>query len=301
MLWQRETAASPRQRKADDNLKEKEILKKTTLVTYALAALLMLAAAPLVARADVRDRLYDFTDEFYRKNGVDPTKIAGRRQGIPPLGIIDAPLFSYQRNVRALLTLPAYNHSGSPVFWTVMGDFHHDGFTKNAAGQRARQIADNMIEYVFPTKDGNPVGLGNMRQSVILDMRNGYFSNNPLGLWLHVWISYTPRAFNTAEGRKMLADLQKKNGLALDGTPIIKTLSELDNLLSKGLAAKRLRNPDGSEGASYGICPVIKDPTDGGIATDQFLAYTRKADGSPLEPFFVRHFDSLRFTGDWAN
>lgn len=277
------------------------MLKKLTSLTYALAVLAALAAFPMTARADIEHRLYDFTDEFYRKNGVEPTKIQGRRQGVAPLGTLDAPIFPYQRNVRALLTLPAYDHSGKPVYWTVMGDFLVDGFTKNAAGQRARQIADNMIEYVFPTKDGNPVGLGNLRQSVMLDMRNGYFSNNPLGLWLHVWVSYTPRAFSTADGKKTLEDLRRRNGTALDGTPIIKTLSELDNLFSKGYAARRLRNPDGSEGAMYGICPVVKDPTDGGIAPDQFLAYTRKADGTPLERSFVRHFDSLRFTGDWAD
>jgi len=273
---------------------------KTSLLAFALAVLTALSVAPMTVQADVQDRVYDFTDDFYRRNGVDPAKIQGRRQGVAPLATIDAPFFSYQRNVRALLTLPAYNHSGSPVYWTVLGELFNDGFTNNAAGQKARQTADNMIEYVFPTKDGNPIGLGNLRQSVMLDMRNGYFSNNPLGLWTHVWVSYTSRAFNTTEGRKTLSDLANKNGLALDGTPIIKTLSELENLFSKGLAAKRLRNPNGSEGPVYSICPVFKDPTDGGIATDQFLAYTRKPDGTPLEPAFVRHFDSLRFTGDWA-
>jgi hypothetical protein len=275
-------------------------LKKIALFTYALALLFTLALAPLTARADVQDRLFDFTDDYYRQNGVDPAKIQGRRQGVAPLGTIDAPFFPYQRNVRALLTLPAYNHSGSPVYWTVMGELFNDGFTNDAAGQRARQTADSFIEYVFPTRDGNPIGLGNLRQSVMLDMRNGYFGNNPLGLWTHVWISYTDRAFNTADGRKALADLQKKNGLALDGTPIIKTLSDLDNLLSKGFVAKRLRNPNGSEGAVYSICPVVKDPRGFGIAPDQFLAFTRRADGTPLEPNFVTNFDSLRFTGDWA-
>ncbi|HEX8284008.1 MAG TPA: hypothetical protein VF588_11665 [Pyrinomonadaceae bacterium] len=276
-------------------------MRRTTSLIYVLAALFALAVSPNPARAEVTDRLYDFTDDFYRQNGIDPAKIVGRRQGVAPLGVTDAPFFTYQRNVRALLTLPAYNHSGSPVYWTVMGELNPDAFLNNAAGTLARQTADNMVEYVFPTKDGNPVGLGNLRQSVMLDMRNGYFSNNPLGLWTHVWISYTSRAFNTADGKKALADLQKRNGLATDGTPIIKTLSELDNLYSKGFVAKRLRKMDGSEGAVYSICPVVKDPTDWGIATDQFLAYTRKADGTPLEPFFVQHFDSLRFTGNWAN
>ncbi|MGB7926189.1 MAG: hypothetical protein WCF57_23310 [Pyrinomonadaceae bacterium] len=272
-------------------------MKKIAMLTFVLAAMV---ALPLIARADVEDRLFDFTDAFYLKNGVNPAKIAGRRQAVAPLATLDTPFFSSQRNVRALLTLPAYNHSGSPVYWTVMGELFNDGFTNNAAGRKARQTADNMIEYVFPTRDGNPIGLGNLRQSVMLDMRNGYFSSNPLGLWTHVWISYTDRAFNTAAGRKALADLQKKNGLALDGTPIIRTLSDLDGLLSKGLIAKRLRNPDGSEGAVYSICPVIKDPTDFGIAPDQFLAYTRKADGTPLEPVFLDNFLSLQNTGDWG-
>jgi hypothetical protein len=258
-------------------------MKKIAPLTLALSFLTAFAVAPPSASADVEDRLYDFTDASYRQNGVDPTKIGGRRCGNDGLSVFDMPIRPYQRDVRATFTLPAYNQSGSPVFWTAMGDFGVDGVTNNSAGQRARQTADNMIECVFPTRGSDPVGLGSMRQSVILDMRNGYFSNNPLGLWLHVWVSYTDRAFNTAEGRKQQADLQQKNGLALDGTPIIKTLSDLDKLISKALVAKRFRNPNGSEGPIYGICPVIKDPTDGGIAPDAFLAYTKKPDGSPLD------------------
>ncbi|HEX8189655.1 MAG TPA: hypothetical protein VF586_14975 [Pyrinomonadaceae bacterium] len=275
-------------------------MRKTASLIYVLAALFALAASPVHAGAEVTDRIYDFSDDFYRQNGIDPTRIVGRRQGVAPLGVTDAPFFPYQRNVRALLTLPAYSHSGSPVYWTVLGELNPDAFLPNAAGTFARQTADNMVEYVFPTKDGNPVGLGNLRQSVMLDMRNGYFSNNPLGLWTHVWVSFTDRAFNTSDGRKALEDLRKRNGTALDGTPIIKTLSELDNLFSKGFAARRLRNPNLSEGALYSICPVVKDPRGGGIAPDQFLAYTRKPDGTPLEPSFVANFDSLRFNLDWA-
>ena len=49
----------------------------------------------------------------------------------------------------------------------------------------------------------------------------------------------------------------------------------------------------------YGICPVIEDPTDGGIAPDAFLITVRKADDTPLEREFVVNFDSLQKTGDW--
>ena len=64
-------------------------------------------------------------------------------------------------------------------------------FTNDAAGARARQIADASPEYIFPKLGTDPLGLGALRQSVLLDMRNGYFSNNPLGLWIHTWINYT--------------------------------------------------------------------------------------------------------------
>jgi hypothetical protein len=277
-------------------------VRKTALLTIALAVLSALAVAPRGVKADVEDRLYDFTDAYYLQNGVDPTKIVNRVNGTAPRSVIDEPNFDFQRNVRSIRHNPAYDHSGKLVYWSVMGDIFVAGFTNNAAGTQARQIADNMPLYVFPRRDQpDPVTLGANRQADIADMRNGYFSNNPLGLWIHIWVSYTDRAFNTNEGRRTLADLEKRNGKSLDGTPIIKTLSELNNLFSKGLAAKRFRNPNGSEGPMYGICPVIKDPTDGGIAPDATLSYVRKPDGTPLEPAFLQNFLSLQTTGDWAD
>jgi hypothetical protein len=270
-------------------------------VMFILAAI-MLSAAPVLTRAGVEDRLFDFIDPYYYQNGVDASRIFGRRQ-VTGNGnsIFDTPNFWFQRNVRAQRLNPAYSDSGKTTFWAVMGDLNNEGFTADAAGANAKVLANRYVLYVFPTRTGNPIGLGNNRQADIVDLSNGYFSNDPLGLWIHIWISYTDRAFNTSDGRKALADLQQKNGLALDGTPIIKTKSELENLLSKGFAQKRFRNPDGSEGPMYGICPVIKDPTNGGIAPNDTLGQVRKADGTPLEPEFTRQFDNLRTTGRWAN
>jgi len=264
--------------------------------------LAMLVSASTVARAGIMDRLFDFTDAYYAQNGVDFTRIFGRRQ-VTGNGnsVFDTPNFVFQRNVRASRLNPAYSDNGTPTFWAVMGDLNAQSFLNNAAGRNAKIIADRYKLYVFPTRTGNPIGLGNNRQADIVDLSGGYFSNDPLGLWLHVWVSYTEAAFNTAEGRRTLADLQSRNGLALDGTPIIKNLSELNNLFSKGLAAKRFRNPDGSEGPMYGICPVIRDPRNGGIAPIDTLAYVRKPDNSPLEPFIVNQFLSLQQTWNWGN
>jgi hypothetical protein len=256
-----------------------------------------LLGLPLLATAAVQDRLYDFTDAYYLQNGINPSAIDGRRQP-GPLAATDTSIFSYQRNVRALLTLPNYDHSGNAWYFTVLGGFNVGAFTNDAAGQRARQIADSSIEYVFPRSGTDPVGLGALRQSVMLDMRNGYFSNNKLALWLHVWVSYTSK-INTAEGQKIMRDMAEKNGRDLDGTAIIASVSEIDNLCSKGYITKITRPLQDT--LRYSICPVIKDPRDGGIARDQFLAYTRKPDGTALEPEFLQNFQSLQTTGRPAN
>jgi len=266
--------------------------KLSSLLCVALLGL------PLLATAAVQDRLYDFTDSYYLQNGINPSAIDGRRQP-GPLAATDTPIFSFQRNVRALLTLPNYDHSGNAWYFTVLGGFSTAAFTNDAAGQRARQIADSSVEYVFPRAGTDPVGLGALRQSVMLDMRNGYFSNNKLSLWIHVWVSYTSKALNTADGQKTLRDMAAKNGRDLDGTAIIATVSEIDNLFSKGYITKVTRPV--LDTLRYSVCPVIKDPRDGGIAPDQFLAYTRKPDGTPLEPEFLANFQSLQTTGRPAN
>jgi len=261
---------------------------------FATVASLVLVI-PSAVWADVEDRLYDFTDAYYSANGVNPAAIDGRRQADGVLAVQDTPIHPFQRAVRAKLTLPAYNQSGDVEYFTVLGGLSANSFTNNAAGQQARLIADKYIEYIFPKQGTDPVGLGALRQSVLLDMRNGYFSNNPLGLWLHVWVNYTPKAFNTADGQKELNDMARRNGLAADGTPIIRTVGDIDRLFSKGLVSKTTRAL--TDPLRYAICPVIEDPTDGGIAPDQFLSFSRRADGSPVEPFFLSNFQSLQSTG----
>lgn len=270
-----------------------------SILLPALAAVLMVSSFAPVS-ADVEDRLFDFTNAYYWQNGVDPTKIVGRRTGTDGRSVFDTPPFSYQLNVRPTGAIPAYGHNGSIHFFSVLGTLNATSFTNDAAGRRAKRIADTYIEYLFPNRTGNQISPGNVRQSAVLDMRNGYFSNNPLGLWLQVYITYTDRAFNTSDGRKMLAELERKNGLGLDGLPIVKTMSELDKLVSKGFVAKRSRKEDGSEGTRYSICPVIEDPTDGGIAPDMTLGITRRPDGTPVEFEILRQFNSLQQTGDWA-
>ena len=257
----------------------------------------LLVALPVLAAATIVDRIYDFSDAFYRANGVDPTKIGGRPQP-GPSAVTDVPNKPSQRNVRITRTFIGYGASGGTIFFTVHGGNGYDLFTKDAAGQKAQGIADSFAEYIFPQRGTNPVGIGNTRQSFVHQNNGGYVSKNPLGLWIHVWISYTDKAFGTKDGQKELADLMRKNGPSLDGTPILKTTSEIDNLYRKGYVTK-VTTQDASR---YAICPEILDPRDGGIAPDATTALVlRKADGTLLEPALVDAFNSLQKTGDWPN
>ena len=264
------------------------------MIKRSLAALLLVVPAALALASEV-DRVFDFTDAYYRANGVEPTKINGRRQAPSAQAVIDTPNYGFQRNVRMIGTFAGYGANGSPVFFAVLGGNGYDLFTKDAAGQKAREIADAYPEYVFPQRGANPVGLGNGRQSFLHQNNNGYFSKNPLGLWIHVWVNYTDKAFNTKDGQKELEKLQEKNGLALDGTPMIKTESEINGLYSKGYVTKLTTN----DASRYAICPEIRDPRAGGIAPNATANFIKFSNGTLLEPDLFNAFNRLKTTGDW--
>lgn len=270
--------------------------------TASLSAVTAVATAVLLptfsASAGVADRLFDFNDAYYTQNGVNVANITGRRQPTAPLATTSTPPLASENGTRILLTLPAYGASGEVEFWSPIAGGNDTLFTNDAVGAKARQLADKYKEYVFPKKSGDPLSLGNVRQGYLFDTRNGYFSNDPLALWTHVFVSYTSAALNTKDGQKALAGLAKKNGLDLDGTPIIASASDIDNLTSRGYLLQQtfpLSSP-----THYSVCPIVKDPRNGGIAADQFLAYVKKADGTPLEPDFVAQFNSLQTTGQPA-
>src|SRR5688572_30525689 len=263
----------------------------------ALLSLSVIAALATTASADVEDRLYDFKDSFYLQNGVDPAAIAGRAQANGTSFVNSPPVNWFQRNVRALRTTGGWTDGGDPIYFAVMGGLSVNSFTANSAGRRAKEMADRSAEYIFPMRGTNPTGLGNPRQPFMLDRSGGYFSNNPLGLWIHVFVNYTDAAFVTRGGLQALKDLGARNGYALDGTPVIRTKSEIENLYSKGYVTKQFLPP--TSPIYYGICPAIKDPTDGGIALDQFLSTVRYPNGQAFDPEIEQSFESLRLTGRW--
>ena len=61
-----------------------------------LIALVVMAlfAVPSFTKADVEDRLYDFTDAYYLENGVNPTLISGHMEAGTGMAVNDTPIFS---------------------------------------------------------------------------------------------------------------------------------------------------------------------------------------------------------------
>lgn len=276
-------------------------LGRPVLSVLVLASGLLAGAMPAANAEAAQTPIFDFTDAYYRQNGVDAAKLDGRPTGDGVFSVVDEAPDANHRDIRMLFTLPGYDTSGGIHYFTVLGDLQPGAFTADAAGRKAQQLGEQSIVYVFPVKGGDPTGVGNNRQADMVDLSHGYFSNNPLGIWVHVFVNWTSRAFNTAQGKATLADLASQNGLALDGTPIINNKSQIDDLLKKRLVTLQKRPL--SESGRYFICPVFEDPRDGAIAKDAFLLYVKDANGNalPAEQDFVTNFESLRLTGDWAN
>ncbi len=83
--------------------------------------------------------------------------------------------FARRLRVAAMKTSRAANG----WYFTQLGGFDQSAFTAEAAGANVRQIADASIEYVFPQAGTDPLGLGALRQSVLLDTRNAANNTDP--------------------------------------------------------------------------------------------------------------------------
>lgn len=215
---------------------------------------------------------FDFSDNFYRANGINPDLI-GERAGNPdrnPLHwVVDnSNTNPDRRNIRILETTGGFNNSGSLIYYSIMGVMPSPKiFTNDAAGANAQQIANSFRAFIFAkTKRNADCSPGqvvlspappNRRQDNLFDTRNGYFSNNPLGLWILAFPIFTKNAFvQTSSGCQLVSNLQDmaaKNGTDLDGTPILESASDIDGLVADGLAEIRTRPLDGSAGFPWVI------------------------------------------------
>jgi hypothetical protein len=263
-------------------------------------AALLLAASPL--RADDHSPPFDFADTFYRQNGVDPDKIVGRPNGQDGNSIVDHTDDPTRRDIRMLQTVTGWDDSGHGIYFTIQGVLFPDAFTQDQAGTDARNLGNASPFYIFPRASNPPFTVFPKRQDDLGDLRHGYFSNNVLGVWSLVFVRFTPAAFDTPAGRAALAELAARNGVDLDGTPLLKTGDEIESLADDGFVSLERPNQDGSQGPVWFLCPVIKDPREGAIAPDAFLELVRDDRGAPLtsQASLLSQFTCLQATHDFC-
>jgi hypothetical protein len=267
-------------------------IPKRSSIAAACAALTFAS----VAFAGSEGPPYDFSDAFYLANGIDPTTIVGRPDGTPPGSVIDpaGPPDADHTAVRILSHTAAYDGSGHPIFFYVLGLPSLASFTDDDAGAEAFAIAEEFKVYEFPRATNPPFAVFPKRQDLIADLSGGYFSGDPLGTWQINLVRYTPAAFETTAGQQALADLAQDNGFDLDGTPLIRTLSEVESLAADGFVTIEVP-PLGGPDFRWFFCPIIENPEDGAIAPDAFLEVT---EGIAAAEEFIELFHCLQTTGD---
>jgi FtsP/CotA-like multicopper oxidase with cupredoxin domain len=194
---------------------------------------------------------------------------------------------------RALDTRGGYDAAGTPVFFHRFGSLRKDEFP--AVGKDA----DRFRVFVFPRRQGRPqsLALSELRQDPLFDTTPGYLRQNPLGLWRVTFVRFTPAAFSSSEALRLLEDFRRRNGTDLDGTPLLKHVSELRELEARGLATVEPRPEDGSQGPPWVLWRLVADPRRDPLAADQPLMLVVRADGIPADREIEQHYLSLREAG----
>lgn len=189
---------------------------------------------------------FEFSNSFYVSEGINPNVLLDRLVAQDARSVADDAPNGDFLDVRILETTGGYDHKGKTLYYTTNAKLNADAFLT----AEARELADDSIAYIFPKAAGDPLvpATPNTRQPNLFDTRHGYFSNNPLGLWRVTFVSYTAAAFNTEDGQEALAELAEENGLDSDGTPLIRRVNEIEDLVEDGFVELRVRNADGSEG-----------------------------------------------------
>ena len=238
-------------------------------------------------------RPFDFSDKYYYANGVEPSLIVNRRSGADGQSVFDTVYDARFRNVRILGVFPAYDQHGNMIFWNHYGEVFKGGFTSGIDGEQARETAAVYPLYIFPSRDFEY----EFRQAHVINLRDdGYFTKNPLGLKVQVVVEYTD-LIHTEEGRKDMAVLAEKNGVSADGTPVIKTALEIEELTEKNYITQKIKSLENPSQPDFAIAKVLPNPQNGAIAPDAFLMNTL---GVKVDPVFADHFECLQRDGKWC-
>ena len=248
----------------------RSVLAKHTALLLLVFVALALLPSQMKAQDGVKTNPppFDFTDQFYLNNGINPANIL-QRVGTAtnnslnwaisqPGDASPCPNTDQNRNqTQVLQTTSGFAFDGSILFYSIMGFVTPNTFNTDSSGDNARQIADRRMAFIFPKRqsDGSYIlspALGNRRQDNLFDTSGGYLGQDPLGLWILEFVELTPFGDSPA-GQQILAPFAQMNGVGTDGTPVITTLSDIQSLADQGVFKLVTRNLDGSQGFPWVI------------------------------------------------
>lgn len=203
--------------------------------------------------------------KFGGEFGTNPSDFGGAYNWIEDTGNTDPTRGGVNGGIRATQTTGGFDKDGNLIYYSIMAPLPDDRFftsaNDNGAGARALTLANQFRAFIFPkqlkggvmrfdpcpvgTQPGTPAAAtcvvlapppGNRRQDNLFETKNAYFCGNLLGLWLIEMVVFTPQS-QTLEGQQALATLVAKNGATLDGTPVFKTLDQIQQLIDAGFVA----------------------------------------------------------------
>lgn len=253
--------------------------RQTTRRLSWLAAGLALALFAAPAFAD-NVQPFQFSDDFYQQHGIDTTKVLDHyvypdakfpecaddpaaprcrtsQESSPDLAVYN--------DTRVIETTVGWKHNGNFLTYMSPSKLTPDSFIRDAQGNltpeaaETKQICESYRAFLFPKTDPvtkaftkNP-GLPNRRQDNVFETQHGYWSNNPLGCWSLAFVVFDGPNLEGEVCQREMDDLIDDNGVDLDGTPIIQTVSDIESLTGLGCTTINLRAFDGSDGFPWVI------------------------------------------------
>jgi hypothetical protein len=228
---------------------------------------------------------HDFSNDFYKLNGIVATSIRFRLTGKDSLSVIEATNHPSYSDVRALITLGAYTGDRGQVYWNPFGVV---SFSSSDRAKQAYALSLRHPIYVFPAPapDIKVSPFSYMRQAVIIDDTSaGYAAErNPLSLRAIARVKFLKPTSEKAAA--VLKEMASINGTAGDGLPVVKGIGDLSTLKTYDLI--EISTASGE----VAIAPIITNEK--AFAKDAFLStvlYKEK----PLEAevTFVTKFECL--------
>jgi hypothetical protein len=278
---------------------------KITFITVLIfCAFTLSAAAQGTFRAWGPTIPFDFSNTYYKTNGVIPDAIFNRRTGEDGFSVFDKAPYEMYSNVRVTATVPAYDQYGNLMYWYPVGDLGAKSFTPDKTGYNARERAGQSPMYIFPDprKEGFSMFTGHRHAPLIEVSKQAGAIAFPQGIRMVYVVYYTERGVGK-EGFEMMQYMGKKNGWAADDTAILKTVDDIRYLEKQGFIKVSVLGGEGPDpGNPYTIAPIFENPTAGAIYPDAMLFMTMK-DGRPLpaEEMFWQQFQCLQKYGTFCD